>query len=179
MRHFAPALQGDLTDPPARRVTRVESSQWVDSEGRGAVGQEADGQLLEHREGPVAGAHRMVEQQAGPGRLPAGQDPDGRAGPTDAAPGLSGSAGSGGQPSLALGSQSLQPRFLLLASGVDPASFGRLADPVGPLGFAGKATCRAYPATVYGAYLSGIPEAERVLGLDQRRAGSIQTTLGV
>lgn len=72
-----------------------------------------------------------------------------------------------------------QGAFCLRPPGVDPASFDRLADPVGPLGFAGEATCRAYPATVYGAYLSGIREAERILGLDQRQAGSLQTTLGV
>lgn len=37
-----------------------------------------------------------------------------------------------------------------------------LAEPVPPLYFAGEATHRRYPATVHGAYLSGIREAERL-----------------
>ena len=40
-----------------------------------------------------------------------------------------------------------------------------LPEPVGArLLFAGEATSEDYPSTVHGAYLSGLREAERVLG---------------
>ncbi len=48
--------------------------------------------------------------------------------------------------------------------GATGAEYDRLADPVdhGRLLFAGEATIRQYPATVHGAYLSGIREAKRI-----------------
>lgn len=47
--------------------------------------------------------------------------------------------------------------------GGDPAAYDAMAEPVGALRFAGEATNRTYPATVHGAYLSGLREARRIL----------------
>ncbi len=48
--------------------------------------------------------------------------------------------------------------------GADAELRDRLAEPVGGrLYFAGEATSRRYPATVHGAYLSGVREAERIV----------------
>jgi monoamine oxidase len=54
-----------------------------------------------------------------------------------------------------------------LRVGADPADYDRLAAPLagGRLRFAGEATNRAHPATVHGAYLSGVREAERLLAI--------------
>ena len=61
---------------------------------------------------------------------------------------------------LALGSYS----FLRLGASVE--DYDRLADPVDArLCFAGEATNRAHPATVHGAYLSGLREAQRILAM--------------
>lgn len=51
-----------------------------------------------------------------------------------------------------------------LPPGAVPEDRDALATPVGPLRFAGEATHRAYPATVHGAWLSGVREAEALLG---------------
>jgi len=52
-----------------------------------------------------------------------------------------------------------------LPVGADPSLYDQFAEPVGRgLGFAGDAASRAYPSTVHGAYLSGVREAERILG---------------
>lgn len=49
--------------------------------------------------------------------------------------------------------------------GASFADYDELARPVGGrLLFAGEATNRGYPATVHGAYLSGLREADRILG---------------
>lgn len=51
--------------------------------------------------------------------------------------------------------------------GASGADYDRLAEPIGGcLFFAGEATSRLYPATVHGAYLSGVREAHRVLSLE-------------
>lgn len=55
-----------------------------------------------------------------------------------------------------LGSYSLFP------PGASADDYDALAEPAGRLLFAGEATHRTYPATVHGAYLSGVREAERV-----------------
>ncbi len=47
--------------------------------------------------------------------------------------------------------------------GATPEVRGELANPVGRLYFGGEATSADYPATVHGAYLSGVREARRVL----------------
>ncbi len=50
--------------------------------------------------------------------------------------------------------------------GADFSDYEQMGHPVANrLLFAGEATNRQYPATVHGAYLSGVREAERVLGL--------------
>jgi len=41
-------------------------------------------------------------------------------------------------------------------------AYDALAEPVGRLFFAGEATIRDYPATVHGAFLSGIREGKRI-----------------
>lgn len=49
--------------------------------------------------------------------------------------------------------------------GATPGDYDRMATPAGSkLFFAGEATARAYPATVHGAYVSGVREARRILG---------------
>ena len=49
-----------------------------------------------------------------------------------------------------------------LPVGATPADYEELARPVGRLQFAGEATNVEYPATVHGAYLSGVREADRI-----------------
>jgi monoamine oxidase len=47
--------------------------------------------------------------------------------------------------------------------GATPRDYDTLAEPVGDrLYFAGEATNRRYPATVHGAFLSGVREANRI-----------------
>lgn len=55
--------------------------------------------------------------------------------------------------------------YSFFARGARGADYDALAEPVGRLFFAGEATSRYYPATVHGAYLSGVREAERIAGL--------------
>ncbi|MEM6531298.1 MAG: FAD-dependent oxidoreductase [Myxococcota bacterium] len=51
------------------------------------------------------------------------------------------------------------------ATGMDPSDYDRLAQPLTPrILFAGEATHRLHPATVHGAYESGVREAHRLLG---------------
>ena len=65
-----------------------------------------------------------------------------------------------GQDPYALGSYSH------IAVGATPDDYDAMAEPVGDrVFFAGEATHSRYPATVHGAYLSGIREAERILDL--------------
>lgn len=53
-----------------------------------------------------------------------------------------------------------------LAVGAEGTDYEALSEPVGKaLFFAGEATNRKYPATVHGAYLSGIREADRIAAL--------------
>ena len=55
--------------------------------------------------------------------------------------------------------------YSFLAVGSSPADLRALAEPVGErLLFAGEATHEEFFATVHGAYMSGIREAERILG---------------
>lgn len=55
--------------------------------------------------------------------------------------------------------------YSFLAVGSSPDDQRALAEPVGDqLGFAGEATHEEFSATVHGAYLSGLREAERILG---------------
>ena len=55
--------------------------------------------------------------------------------------------------------------YSFLAVGSSPADLRALAEPVGErLLFAGEATHEDFFATVHGAYMSGIREAERILG---------------
>jgi monoamine oxidase len=49
------------------------------------------------------------------------------------------------------------------------AAHKALAQPLGRLCFAGEATHSDYPATVHGAYLSGVREAERLLKLTRKK----------
>lgn len=44
-----------------------------------------------------------------------------------------------------------------------PGDYDTMARPVGPLHFAGEATCATHPATVHGAYLSGLRAAAEVI----------------
>ncbi len=46
----------------------------------------------------------------------------------------------------------------------DPSAYDRLAEPVGPLFFAGEATWRRAPATVQGAHFSGLRAARQAMG---------------
>ena len=55
--------------------------------------------------------------------------------------------------------------YSFLPVGVSPKEHDALAEPVGRLFFAGEATNRKYPATVHGAYWSGIREAARIAAL--------------
>ena len=43
------------------------------------------------------------------------------------------------------------------------ADYDIMAEPVGPIHFAGEATCGGYPATVHGAYISGLRAASEVV----------------
>ncbi len=52
--------------------------------------------------------------------------------------------------------------YSCLPLGATPADYDALAAPVGRLLFAGEATNRQYPATVHGAWLSGLREAARL-----------------
>lgn len=55
--------------------------------------------------------------------------------------------------------------YSYLTVGSSPADLRALAEPVGEgLAFAGEATHEKFHATVHGAYLSGLREAERILG---------------
>ena len=47
--------------------------------------------------------------------------------------------------------------------GTTPQDYGRMADPIGTLCFAGEATHRNHPATAHGAFMSGIREAARLI----------------
>ena len=55
--------------------------------------------------------------------------------------------------------------YSIFAKGARGADYDALAEPAGRLFFAGEATMRRYPATVHGAYLSGVREAERIADL--------------
>jgi monoamine oxidase len=56
--------------------------------------------------------------------------------------------------------------YSFIPVGGNGSSYDALAEPVGGrLFFAGEATHRRYPATVHGAYLSGLREASRIAGL--------------
>ena len=55
--------------------------------------------------------------------------------------------------------------YSFFARGARGQDYDALAEPVGRLFFAGEATSRYYPATLHGAYLSGVREAERIAGL--------------
>lgn len=64
-----------------------------------------------------------------------------------------------GKDPYALGSYSFFP------TGATGDAYDQLANPTGNLFFAGEATIRQYPATVYGAFLSGIREGKRICSL--------------
>jgi monoamine oxidase len=53
--------------------------------------------------------------------------------------------------------------YSVVPPGASSADFDALAEPVGPLLFAGEATNRAYRGTVHGAYLSGLRAAREAL----------------
>jgi lysine-specific histone demethylase 1 len=50
-----------------------------------------------------------------------------------------------------------------IAVGATPADYDALAEPHGPVHFAGEATCSTHPATASGAYLSGLRAAGGIL----------------
>ena len=52
--------------------------------------------------------------------------------------------------------------YSFVAKEARPADYDMLAEPISNLHFAGEATCRYYPATVHGAYLSGLRVANEV-----------------
>lgn len=52
--------------------------------------------------------------------------------------------------------------YSFVAKEARPADYDMLAEPISNLHFAGEATCRYYPATVHGAYLSGLRAANEV-----------------
>lgn len=52
--------------------------------------------------------------------------------------------------------------YSFVAKEARPADYDMLAEPLANLHFAGEATCRFYPATVHGAYLSGLRVANEV-----------------
>ena len=54
-----------------------------------------------------------------------------------------------------------------------PGDYELMSQPVGPVHFAGEATCGTHPATVHGAYLSGLRAASEVL---DDMIGKIETT---
>lgn len=49
-----------------------------------------------------------------------------------------------------------------MAAEARPSDYDLMAQPVGNLHFAGEATCGGYPATVHGAYISGLRAASEV-----------------
>ncbi|KAK5071800.1 hypothetical protein LTR64_004423 [Lithohypha guttulata] len=53
--------------------------------------------------------------------------------------------------------------YSFVAKEARPADYDMLAEPISNLHFAGEATCRYYPATVHGAYLSGLRVANEIL----------------
>ena len=53
--------------------------------------------------------------------------------------------------------------FTIFPPGADGEAYDALAQPCGPLFFAGEATCRSFPGTVHGAYLSGVRAAQEVI----------------
>ncbi|MCP4437897.1 MAG: FAD-dependent oxidoreductase [Aureispira sp.] len=59
--------------------------------------------------------------------------------------------------------------YSFLPVGVTGDVYDELAKPIGRLLFAGEATMRGFSATVHGAYMSGIREAERVLEIIIRK----------
>lgn len=52
--------------------------------------------------------------------------------------------------------------YSYVAKEARPADYDLLSEPISNLHFAGEATCRYYPATVHGAYLSGLRAAHEV-----------------
>lgn len=62
--------------------------------------------------------------------------------------------------------------YSFVAKEARPADYDMLAEPVTNLHFAGEATCRYYPATVHGAYLSGLRVANEIF---ETMAGPIAT----
>ena len=52
--------------------------------------------------------------------------------------------------------------YSFVAKEARPADYDMLAEPIANLHFAGEATCRYYPATVHGAYLSGLRVANEI-----------------
>ena len=53
--------------------------------------------------------------------------------------------------------------YSFVAPGTEPGDYDVMARPVGNLHFAGEATCGTHPATVHGAYLSGLRAAAEVV----------------
>lgn len=53
--------------------------------------------------------------------------------------------------------------YSFVAPGTQPGDYDEMARPVGNLHFAGEATCGTHPATVHGAYLSGLRAAAEVV----------------
>ncbi|KAF3389570.1 hypothetical protein F1880_004249 [Penicillium rolfsii] len=53
--------------------------------------------------------------------------------------------------------------YSFVAAGAKPEDYDLMARPVGNLHFAGEATCGTHPATVHGAYLSGLRAASEVI----------------
>lgn len=53
--------------------------------------------------------------------------------------------------------------YSYVGSRAEPKDYDMMAKPVGNLHFAGEATCGTHPATVHGAYLSGLRAASEVL----------------
>ncbi|KAF7713922.1 Lysine-specific histone demethylase 1 [Penicillium ucsense] len=64
--------------------------------------------------------------------------------------------------------------YSFVAAGAHPEDYETMARPVGNLHFAGEATCGTHPATVHGAYLSGLRAAAEVI---EATLGPIQIPL--